>query len=238
MKIEILYSEICNIAADSMNHRYLRKCLPEAEFVYTGLNDEPAFVREDVQMVYLGPMSEHTQELVIARLQPHRARLETLIEAGTVFLFTGNAGEVLFEEISDCDTGASLAGLGLLPFTAKRKMFDRFNTLFLGESEWGELIGFKHQFTQWYGDNSACAMAKTVRGTGIHPDTEFDGIRRNNLFVTQLLGCVLVLNPQFMKAILTLVGAKPELAFDDAVQEMYRNRLAQFKNPATEFIGH
>lgn len=238
MKIEILYSEVCNLAGDSMNHRYLKKCLPQAEFVYTGLNDSPAFASGGVQMVYLGPMSEHTQQLVIERLMPYRGTILKLIEDGTVFLFTGNAAEVLFEEISDCDTGETLKGLGILPFTAKRKLFDRFNSLFLGESEWGEIVGFKHQFTQWYGDNSGCSLARMERGTGINPETPFDGIRRGNLFATQLLGSVLVLNPQFTKYLLTLLGAEPKLAFEDAVREMYRNRLAEFKKPETQFIGH
>ena len=238
MKIEILYSEICNLAGDSMNHRYLKKCLPQAEFVYTGLNDAPAFASEPVRMVYLGPMSEHTQQLVIERLRPYRETLLRLIENGTVFLFTGNAAEVLFEEISDCDTGETLKGLGILPFTAKRKLFDRFNSLFLGRSEWGEIVGFKHQFTQWYGDNSACSLAEMERGTGINPETPFDGIRRGNLFATQLLGSVLVLNPPFMKYLLTLLGVEPKLAFEDDVLEMYRNRLAEFKRSGTEFIGH
>ena len=206
--------------------------------MYTGLNDSPAFASGGVQMVYLGPMSEHTQQLVIERLTPYRGTLLKLIEDGTVFLFTGNAAEVLFEEISDCDTGETLKGLGILPFTAKRKLFDRFNSLFLGESEWGEIVGFKHQFTQWYGDNSGCSLARMKRGTGINPETPFDGIRRGNLFATQLLGSVLVLNPQFTKYLLTLLGAEPELAFEDAVREMYRNRLAEFKKPETQFIGH
>ena len=238
MKIEILYSELCNLAGDSMNHRYLKQCLPQAEFVYTGLNETPAFVGGPVEMVYLGPMSEQTQQLVIERLLPFRDRLQELTDGGTVLLFTGNAAEVLFDEISDCDSGESLHGLGLLPFTAKRKLFDRFNSLFLGESDWGEIVGFKHQFTQWYGDNSACSLAKTVRGTGINPETPFDGIRRGNLFATQLLGSVLVLNPSFLKYVLSLLSAKPTLAFEDAVQEMYRARLAEFKKPETQFIGH
>lgn len=238
MKIEILYSEICNLAGDSMNHRYLRKCLPQAEFIYTELNVPPAFADGPVDMAYLGPMSERTQQLVIERLLPYREKLLTRIDAGTVFLFTGNAAEVLFDEISDCDTGEVLKGLGVLPFTARRKLFDRFNSLFLGQSEWGEMVGFKHQFTQWYGDNRQCCLANVERGTGINPDTPCDGIRRRNLFATQLLGSVLVLNPQFMKYILSLLGAEPALAFEDAVCEMYRERLREFKKPETQFVGH
>ena len=34
-KIEILFPEFCNLAGDSSNMRYLRKCMPKAEFIET-----------------------------------------------------------------------------------------------------------------------------------------------------------------------------------------------------------
>ena len=37
MKIEILYPEICTLYGDKGNTMYLQKCLPDAEFVTTGL---------------------------------------------------------------------------------------------------------------------------------------------------------------------------------------------------------
>ena len=67
MKIEILYSEVANLFGDMANVRYLEKCLPKAKFIYTSLNDKPKFVSEKVDLVYMGPMSEHSQELVIEK---------------------------------------------------------------------------------------------------------------------------------------------------------------------------
>ena len=46
MKIEILYPEICTLYGDKGNTMYLQKCLPDAEFVTTGLNEKPLFLRE------------------------------------------------------------------------------------------------------------------------------------------------------------------------------------------------
>ena len=43
-------------------------------------------------------------------------------------LFTGNSGEVLFNEIEDYD-GRKIPALGILPFTAKRAQYTRFNGL-------------------------------------------------------------------------------------------------------------
>ena len=54
MKIEILFPEFCNLFGDMSNMWYLRKCLPEAEFVETPFEAEPAFASEDVGLIYLG----------------------------------------------------------------------------------------------------------------------------------------------------------------------------------------
>ena len=99
MKIEILYPQCCNLFGDLSNIDYLRKCLPQAEFVETSLTDEPLFATEPVDMVYLGPMTERSQRMVLERLLPYRKRMWELIGGDTVFLFTGNALELAGEYI-------------------------------------------------------------------------------------------------------------------------------------------
>ena len=48
MKIEILFPEFCNLYGDMYNMKYLKMCIPEAEFIETALEEEPAFVKENV----------------------------------------------------------------------------------------------------------------------------------------------------------------------------------------------
>ena len=70
MRIEVLFPERCNLYGDLSNVEYLKRCLPQAEFVETSLQEEPRFAKEPVDLVYLGPMTERTQELVLERLRP------------------------------------------------------------------------------------------------------------------------------------------------------------------------
>ena len=91
MKIEILFPEFCNLYGDLANMDYLRRCLPQAEFVETSLQEEPLLAREKVDMVYLGPMTERLQEAVLEKLRPLRARIWELIDQDTLFLCTGNS---------------------------------------------------------------------------------------------------------------------------------------------------
>ena len=104
MKIEILYPEFCNLNGDMGNVKYLKKCLPEAEFIETAIEEEPAFcTQNDLSLIYMGTLSERSQEIVIKKLMPYKERIEELINMGQVFLFTGNSVEVLGEYIVNED---------------------------------------------------------------------------------------------------------------------------------------
>jgi len=51
--------------------------------------------RKNVDLIYMGPMSESAQERVVRKLTPYKEALQQQIDSGTVMLFTGNALEVL-----------------------------------------------------------------------------------------------------------------------------------------------
>ena len=67
LKIEILFPEFCNLYGDISNMKYLKKCLPNANFIETAFDEEPSFVKEKVNFIYLGPMTENIQEKVITK---------------------------------------------------------------------------------------------------------------------------------------------------------------------------
>ena len=83
MKIEVLFPEICNLFGDMGNMKYLKKCLPNAEFISTAFGDKPLFASEQPNLIYLAPSNEKNQELIIKALLPYRDRLKELIDNGT-----------------------------------------------------------------------------------------------------------------------------------------------------------
>ena len=163
IKIEILFPEFCNLFGDMYNMKYLKMCLPNAEFIETALDETPTFVNEDVNLIYLGPMTENTQEKVIARLLPYKEKIEELIDKNVVFLFTGNALEVLGKYIENED-GSKIEGLGIFDVYSKRDMMHRHNSYLIGKYEDIEILGFKSQFTMMYGDNSASYFVRSRKG--------------------------------------------------------------------------
>ena len=228
--IEELFPEVANLYGDTGNIRYLKKCLPDATFVNDSLNEVPHFNETAPSMIYMGPMSEHSQELVINRLMPYRDRLKELIEKGVIFLLTGNAGEIFIKEILNED-GTKTEGLNLFDYTAKRKMFNRYNRHVMGDFEGFTLVGYKNQFTHSYGDNSKEYFFKVTRGDGMNPENPLEGIRYKNFFSTYLLGPILIQNPYFTKYILKLMGVnEPKLAFEETIVQAYERRLSEYKD--------
>ncbi len=236
MTVEILFQEVCGLYGDSQNPTYLEATLPEAQFIYTNLTDTPYFVDHQPDLLYIGCMSESTQRKVIDKLLPYRERILQLIDAGIPFLATGNAGEIFAKEIQYLSEDIVTQGLGIFDLTVKTDVFRRYNGMVLGEVEGIQVVGFRSQFSFLYGDNSQNYFLKCQRGDGINPNSKLEGMRKNNLICTQLLGPILPLNPLFCEYFIGLTGTAATAAFRDAAMDAYLQRLKEFKDPKTPFI--
>lgn len=229
MIVEVLFPEYANLYGDPGNIRYLRRCLPDAEFVETTIHATPTFAGQEVDMIYMGPMSETAQERAVAALRPYADRLRQLIERDTVFLLTGNAMEVFGEAIENED-GSRIEGLGLLPITAKRDMMHRYAASYKGYFEDIPVVGFKAQFTTAYPSQPGLTFLRTTHSRGLNRKENGEGVRVHNLFGTYLLGPLLVMNPPFTRYLLGLLGVVlPELPFEEQALQAYHNRLKDFE---------
>lgn len=229
MKIEMLYPEVCNLFGDTSNIKYLEKCIPDAEIIKTDINSEPAFVKQDVNMIYMGPMPENIQEIVINKLKPYKERIKELIQKNVVFLVTGNAVEIFGEYIENED-GTRIEGLSIFSIYAKRDMMHRHNSIFLGNYEDIEIVGFKSQFTMAYGNHQGNYFAKAEVGIGLNKETSLEGIKDHNFIGTYVIGPILILNPLFTRKIFKMLGHEDEtLAFEEETMATYNKRLEEFK---------
>lgn len=229
LKIEILFPEFCNLYGDISNMKYLKKCLPKANFIETAFDEEPTFVKEKVNFIYLGPMTEKMQEKVIKKLQPYKERIIELIEQDVIFLVTGNAIEIFGKYIENEDE-SKIEALNIFNTYAKRDMLHRHNSIFIGKWEDIEIVGFKSQFTFSYGDNKENYFSKVEKGVGLNKEVNLEGIQKNNFIATYLIGPILILNPYFTKKLIQKMGIEePKLAFEEDVIEAYKQRLEEFR---------
>ena len=236
--IEVLYPEYGNQAGDNGNVMYLRACLPNATFVETSHGEVPYFANKRPDLIVMCGMTEHQQETVIERLRPYRDRLAELVDDGVHMLFTGNAPEVLARTIRDVN-GRAVEGLGLLGIEAIRDMSSRYLTVQVGDFTPApgasplEVVGFKIQFTQMKGNNSANYFIKDTVGWGLDEASTLEGFRVNNLIATWIIGPLLPLNPDFTKWLLAEVCGTDdvELAFEKEARAAYDKRVKELKVP-------
>lgn len=232
MKVEILFPEFCNLFGDMCNMKYLKMCIPDAEFIETAIDQEPAFNTQDVQLIYMGPMTEKTQEKVIEKLRPYQEKIKELIQKGTCFLFTGNALEILGNYIENEDN-SKIEGLGIFDVYSKRNMMNRHNSYEIGKYEDIEIVGFKSQFTMMYGDNSEKYFLELEAGVGINSETKYEGIKENHFIGTYLLGPILILNPLFTKKLLEMMGVEEiNVALKEDTMAAYEARIKELKRLA------
>ena len=200
-----------------------------AKFIETTFDKEPTFIKENVNFIYLGPMTENMQEKVIEKLKPYKTRIEELIKQNVIFLITGNALEIFGNYIENED-GSKVEALKIFDIFAKRDMLHRHNSIFIGK--WGniELVGFKSQFTFAYGDNENNYFANVEKGIGINKESKLEGIYKNNFIGTYLIGPILILNPMFTKSLIEKMGIKDmKIAFEEDLSAAYEQRLIEFK---------
>ena len=235
MKIEIMYPELCCLYGDKGNTKFLQQCLPEAEFVYTQLNEKPHFLSEDIDLCCMYSMSEQSQERILNRLMPYKNELIAAFSAGkTLFLFTGNALELLGKYIQRED-GSRVEALGLCDTHTVRQAPNRFNTLIQAEFEGMQLLGYTSRFAHTHGVTEELAMAKVSIGTGCAPGSKLEGIRTGRVIATYLLGPLLVANPDFSKWLLKALGvAEPKLPFEADLYKAYEVKAKVFTRPDLE----
>lgn len=231
MKVEILFPEICNLCGDLMNMRYLGQCCPDLEFIETDIKSRPRFLDEDIALVYLGSTTEKGLAMIANALTPMKEAIAAKIDAGQLFLATGNAVDILTAAV-ESDSADTIEGLGLLEGKAQYKMMQRHNSFFVGTIEDMEIVGFKSLFGHVQQSSDAAPLFTRVRGVGRDGTESADeGFRRGGLLATHLIGPLLVLNPPLCKWLLRKMGAKDDLAFEEAAFDAYEQRLKEFKEP-------
>lgn len=238
-KIENLFPELCNIYAESYSPEYLGKCNKDIQVINTNHKTVPAFVNEDVDMIYIGCSPERKQEQIIEILMPYKDRIKELIEKGTIFLVTGNAIEIFGKSIKQGDK--VVEALGLFEFDSVRYINymneDRHNSQYVGSflDEKGEklvMLGHRSQFSFAYGDFDSPDFPSWLDieiGIGMNPDTKKEGIHYKNFFATYSLGPCMIMNPIFAKYILRLLGLDDKLCFEKEIIEAYEYRRDELR---------
>lgn len=236
LTIESLFPEIANLHGDNANIEYLAQSRPDARVIRTTLTETPAFVTGPVDLVYLGALTEQGQLKAIERLRPHRDRIAALIEAGTAFLFTHNALEVLGARIQNKDMNYDVPGVGVFELETTVRMTDRYSGKVMGTvPELGveyPVLGYKSQFSSVSTTPSLPGFLTAGRGIGRNAGTDVEGVRSGGFLGTSLLGPLLIINPYLTRRLLARLDpdSEPALAHERLALAAYQARLSDFQD--------
>lgn len=231
MRVEVLFPEVCNLFGDLANVRYLKSCLPEAEFIETQLHQKPCFLTEDIDLVFMSPTTENFQEKIIELFMPFKDIIKEKIDNGMHFLFIGNALEI-FGNYIETPEGEKIECLGIIDMYAKQNFKERHNSKCEGRLEGcAPILAFKTQFTACYPANEDNGLFELVKGMGMNMESKYEGVRINNFFGTYFLGPILIMNPDFTKYFLKSLGVKnPKLYLEEEIQAAYDFKLKEFND--------
>ncbi len=221
IKLEILYPEYMNQYGDIGNIKYLEKIIPKLKIIKTHLTDEPHFLKEKIDILYLGPTTEQRQNEIVQKLLPYREQIKTLIEQKTLIIATGNAIEY-FGKYIQTDTKDLISCLNLYNVYAEQIPLVRYNDNVTCPLEGFTVVGFKNQKSHLYGKDKHALKVPTEKNL-------INFIIDKNLFATYLIGPILVLNPLLTEALLKKANIpykKPP--FYDIAIESYQKRVIDF----------
>lgn len=231
--VEFIFPEYTNIYGESYNMEYLKRCSDEINIVETHPGDVPLFAKGEVDMVYMGCMTEEKQEKTIELLMPYRDQLIDAIQKGVIFLVTGNALEIFGTAIEGdevmSDEKIFIRGLSIFDYKSVRHMKEmRHNSQYIGYFDGMILLGHRSQYSFSYGDFDNYFI-EIYKGIGMNPDTKREGVHVKNFFATYSLGPCFIMNPHFLKYILRLLGLKDKIPFEKEAMEAYEYRLRELR---------
>lgn len=229
--IEVIYPEFQNIYAELYNIEYLKKCNKNIKVIYTHYNDEPYFLNNHVDMIYMGSMPDSKIKPTISNLNKYKNKIKELIENNVLFLITGNSLEVFSKEISENDDIYS--GIGIFDYKVTKDMNNKYVSWYLGKYKNISIVGHKNQFSKLIGVKNE--FIKTINGYSTDIENTNEGIHYKKFYGTYILGPVLILNPKFTKIILKELGLKDSLIYEKDIIKAYQLRLKELEKKDARF---
>ncbi len=196
MKLLHLYPNLMNMYGDYANILALKKHLEDQGLTvkvdYKDINEDIDFSLYD--FIYMGSGTESKELIALNDIIRYKDEFNNLVNNNKVILFTGNASELLGKSIDD--------NLALNVFDFKTQHTDKRYTgdVIVYNDEIGELVGFVNKSSIISGDKEHKLFKYIFKDNNLN-DEEYEGYIKNNAFATELIGPILLKNPNFMKYI-------------------------------------
>lgn len=214
IRIAHLYYDLMNLYGENGNLRALQYKIEEQKqkcvIDKISLHDDIDFQKYDI--VYMGCGTEDSLLLALEHLLPYKDAIKDAASAGTFFFLTGNALEIFGNSYQTLDQ-KTYVGLGLLSYDAKetqeRIVGEQFYTSSLIKET---VIGFQNRKGVLYNVEEQ-NLFTVVSGHGYAPKVECEGVWKEHVFATYLLGPIFIRNPYFTDYLLEQLFTQKKLPY-------------------------
>lgn len=206
IRILHLYSDFMNLYGEYGNVRLLTKALETKGFEVSVESKTITDTLIDFDLydfIYCGAGTESKRTFALNHLKNFKDSLKSAYENNKIMLFTGNAWEMLGKSI-ELASGEKVEGINLFDFTVKEQSAKRLTGDIKAKAEFLDdtLIGFINKCSEVEGVSTPL-FTLTMKPESFAFDTE--GIHAKNLYGTQVVGPMLVKNPNFCEYIAELI---------------------------------
>lgn len=232
MRILHLYHDIMNFYGDYANVEAVKQLALSNGVSCTvdkvSLGDDADFSQYD--FIFMGSATDRNQIIALEDFRRFSLQLKDYVESGKVALFTGSAFEILGKSITENDKVCD--GLGLFDFEVTKGSRVSEDIIVRFENLKQPLVGYRNKRGAVNGITSP--LFEVLYQNSKADIIKTEGVRKNNLFATHLLGPVLIKNPHFLVYITQLIVNKElsadslkfnQLSFDVTFNEL--NKTAQ-----------
>lgn len=195
MRILHLYHDLMNLYGEYGNVICLKKHL-EDQGIDVAIDKKSIgdlFNINDYDFVYCGSGLESNQKVAIKDLLKHKEELVKAIEDNKYMLFTGNAMEMLGDNVDE------VKGLKLIHLSSKTVSKRYTGDVIVTNDEFGEIVGFINKSTLIKQDVNDGLFGYIFKDANLNDGSLVEGYKINNLIGTHIIGPILVKNPKLMR---------------------------------------
>lgn len=231
MNIEILYKDLY-VYGEKANATYLEMMFEKHNIIHTAFNEIPYFVDNRPDLIFIDAISEHFLDQIADKLLVYKERLKELIEDGVHIIIMNNAMDIFGKRLNISGFGEAYEGkcLGLLNYSTYRDYDNRHVRLTLAEFNGHEHVAINMGFSQYYYEDESDHLYETTAGYGFNLKTTLGGFRYKNVYCTELVGELFIVNPHLSKALLKVLGQEEKLPYEEYAYEIYNFKLKNLKN--------
>ena len=245
VKIAHLYYDILNLYGEDGNIKALEHALNTINVDYKldklTLNDIIDFSSYD--FIYIGSGTENNLKIALEDIKRFEAGIKEYIDQNKVMLCTGNSISIFGKYIRNLDN-SKIECLNIFNYHVKETKLRVVADVMFTLSGSKKLIGFYNtkytvveELVKNY--NNIFEIKKSI---GYEFENKSDGINKNNFYGTNIIGPIMVRNPEFLRFILSrileetnivLSDSTPALDFDfenKAREEFIKNYYKNKKN--------